>query len=99
MARLADFGYSTKAGPDTLVKLPNSVHWTAPERTHRPVTTLAAKKMDVFSFALLCLWTLAGKDPSNDTWLRNRPLYGSAGLGIPSSSRDFYHREESVGLS
>lgn len=66
-----DFGSSTPPTPDALIYLPSSAPWTAPERTHRAVPTQLAKRMDVFSFGLLCLWVLIGHQHSDDSWLRD----------------------------
>ena len=59
--KLADFGYAGWAigNPDkVLVHPPRSWPWNAPEYHHRGFTVSAVKKMDVYSFGLLCLWLL-----------------------------------------
>ena len=59
MARVTDFGYSTLFATDTdLVTMPKSDLWTAPEHHRRQVRPTQARKMDVFSFGMLCLWLL-----------------------------------------
>ena len=60
-AKLGDFGYAGWATGNTenaLVHPPRSWPWNASEYHHRGFTIPAAKKMDVFSFGLLCLWVL-----------------------------------------
>ena len=54
-----DFGYSTLfATEDDLIQIPYSGIWTAPERHHRGILPIQAKKMDGYSFGVLCLWLL-----------------------------------------
>jgi hypothetical protein len=38
--------------------LPRSDPWNAPEYNHRKFSNAAAKKMDTYSFAMLCVWLL-----------------------------------------
>lgn len=58
-ARVADFGYSTWfAGEQDTFVMPKSWPWNAPEHSHRHFTPADAKRIDVFSFGMLCLWTL-----------------------------------------
>ena len=40
------------------VFLPKSIPWAAPEHHHRSFTFYDAKKCDVYSFGLVCLWIL-----------------------------------------
>jgi serine/threonine protein kinase len=62
--RVADFGFSTHFHTeDDLVYVPESVPWTAPERTHRAFTPASARKMDIYSFGMLCMWVLFGCSP------------------------------------
>lgn len=66
-AKLADFGYAGWAIGNTeniLVHPPRSRPWDAPEYHHRGFTAPAARKLDVYSFGLLCLWLLFFDKPS-----------------------------------
>jgi serine/threonine protein kinase len=57
--KMTDFGYSCYGSADEdFVKLPRSQPWEAPEYHPRWFTLAAAKKMDMYSFGLLCLWLL-----------------------------------------
>ena len=38
--------------------MPKSWPWTAPERHHREILPIQARKMDAYSFGMLCLWLL-----------------------------------------
>jgi serine/threonine protein kinase len=59
VARVADFGYSTRfCDPNDVVSMPKSMPWNAPEHHHRGFSILRAKKMDVYSFGALCFWLL-----------------------------------------
>ena len=64
-AKVTDFGYSVMfRHPDSLIRMPKTPFWVAPEWRRRYSTDFAgAKKMDAYSFGLLCLWLLlyAGK--------------------------------------
>ena len=69
-ARMTDFGYSTRyAGDNDLMSIPISTPWNAPEHTRlqKMWTPFEAKKLDLFSFGLLCLWILFEKDISELT--------------------------------
>ncbi|KAL9100712.1 MAG: hypothetical protein Q9163_003938, partial [Psora crenata] len=69
-ARLIDFGYSTRYARDTdLHTMAATKPWNAPEhnRYHKLWTRFEAKKMDYFSFGMLCLWVLFEKDLSAST--------------------------------
>ena len=59
-AKVADFGYSTcYAGPDDLISMPRSWPWNAPDCFRRGgARPIEAKKMDVYSVGMLCLWLL-----------------------------------------
>jgi serine/threonine protein kinase len=58
--RVTDFGYSTLAsGEEGRVFVPKSRPWNAPEHHYGELTTAEAKKMDVYSFGMLCLWCLS----------------------------------------
>jgi serine/threonine protein kinase len=57
--KVADFGYSTlAAGESGKVLLPKSRPWNAPEHHFGEFDVFEAKKTDVYSFGLLCLWVL-----------------------------------------
>jgi serine/threonine protein kinase len=59
--KVTDFGYSTLAtDKEGTVFLPMSRPWTAPEHHFRGFEPSAAKKTDVYSFGMLCLWVLLG---------------------------------------
>ncbi|KAI9775066.1 MAG: hypothetical protein M1839_001458 [Geoglossum umbratile] len=61
--KVSDFGYSTLvAKEDDLIQLPISKPWNAPEVHHRgnKYHLTEAKKMDSYSFGILCLWILFG---------------------------------------
>jgi len=68
--KVADFGYSTLAvGEAGNVFLPKSRPWNAPEHHFGEFKVPEAKKTDVYSFGLLCLWVLFGtvRIPQNTT--------------------------------
>ena len=57
--KVADFGYSTlTVGESGKVLLPKSEPWNAPEHRFWGFEVREAKKMDVYSFGMLCLWLL-----------------------------------------
>ncbi len=59
VAKVTDFGYSTLFSTDTHpITMPESGIWTAPERHHREILPREARKMDAYSFGMLCLWLL-----------------------------------------
>lgn len=59
--KIADFGYSTfVAGEVGTVILPKSRPWNAPEHSFGEFKVPEAKKTDVYSFGMLCLWVLFG---------------------------------------
>ena len=59
IAKVADFGFaSCLQGENDLLSLPVSEPWDAPEYSDHHFRPRAAKKMDVYSFALLCTWLL-----------------------------------------
>jgi serine/threonine protein kinase len=62
-AKVADLGFSSLSVTDadtTIIRMPGTPPWHAPEWHHRFSTTemTAAKKMDVYSYGLLCAWIL-----------------------------------------
>ena len=59
MAKVTDFGYSTLFSTDNHpIIMPESGIWTAPEWHHREILPRQARKMDAYSFGMLCLWLL-----------------------------------------
>ena len=59
--KVSDFGYSTLAvGEAGKVLLPKSRPWNAPENLLGEFEVPEAKKADVYSFGILCLWVLLG---------------------------------------
>lgn len=59
VAQVTDFGYSTLCAGQGLIDMPYSKGWTAPEWGQRGGFEFSdAKKMDAFSFGVLCLWFL-----------------------------------------
>ncbi|KAF8538086.1 hypothetical protein BDD12DRAFT_911052 [Trichophaea hybrida] len=59
--KVSDFGYSTlAAGEEGRVFLPKSRPWNAPEHHFGEFKVCQAKKADVYSFGMLCLWILFG---------------------------------------
>ena len=59
MAKVIDFGYSTLFATDSdPIIVPYSPPWTAPEQHHRQILPAQARKMDAYSFGMLCLWLL-----------------------------------------
>ena len=64
--KVADFGYSTlTVGESGKVLLPKSRPWNAPEHHFGEFGVQEAKKTDVYSFGMLCLWILFGSRLSN----------------------------------
>ena len=60
-AKLADFGYAGWAinnKKDVLIKPPRSRPWDPPEYHHRGFTVLGARKLDIYSLGMVCLWVL-----------------------------------------
>ena len=61
IAKVADFGFSTHfQGEQDLVKMSKSVPWNAPEHHYRHFNPSAAKRIDIYSFGLLCFWVVFG---------------------------------------
>ena len=61
--KVIDFGYSsTWATPEDFIRVPTTRPWTAPEWHLRGFRVGAARKMDVYSYGLLCLWLLLHND-------------------------------------
>ena len=67
-AKLAGFsyaGWATNNKKDTLTKPPQSWLWDPPEYHHRGFNVLGARKLDMCSFGMLCLWLLLFDRPSS----------------------------------
>ena len=61
IVKVTDFGYSTlTVGGSGMVLLPKSSPWNAPEHHFGEFEAYAAKKTDVYSFGVLCLWVMFG---------------------------------------
>lgn len=59
IAKVIDFGYSTLFSSDEdPVFIPYSGVWTASEYHHRGISPEQARKMNVYSFRMLCSWLL-----------------------------------------
>lgn len=66
-AKVIDFGYSTRfVSEDDSIAMPRSEPWCAPEHTSA-ATPAQARKMDMFSYAMLCFWLLFEKSLSGIT--------------------------------
>lgn len=58
-ARVTDFGYSTRfANEDDSFRMPKTSPWNAPEHHSNWFKPAQARKMDLFSFGMLCLWLM-----------------------------------------
>ncbi|KAH8589486.1 kinase-like domain-containing protein [Bisporella sp. PMI_857] len=58
-AKVTNFGYSTKfENEDEFFHVLKSSPWSAPEHVRDKFTPAQTQKMDVFSFAMLCLWVV-----------------------------------------
>ena len=58
---LTDFGYTGRAklgDLDTVIKIPKSTPWNAPEHHHRGFSVQQAQATDLYSLGLLFLWLL-----------------------------------------
>ena len=65
VAKVADFGFSTCfRGDHDLISMPKSIPWNAPEYHYRSFEPPAAKRMDIYSFGMLCLWLIFGVSSS-----------------------------------
>ena len=99
VARVADFGYSCLGSKDTdLVKLPDPGVWAAPEWHDRPFQVTNAKKADVYSFGLLCLFILFNDIVSNATEKSTERVDMETLIGLqqdpPESSRSELERSK-----
>ena len=76
--KVTDFGYSTlTVGESGKVILPKSRPWNAPEHHFGEFNAQEAKKTDVYSFGMLCLWLLFGNHLSD---IPQTTADGAAGL-------------------
>ena len=74
--KMADFGYSTLAvGESGTVILPKSSPWNAPEHHFGEFKAHEAKKTDVYSFGMLCLWVIVGPISLERLGDEERPEY------------------------
>ena len=65
VAKVTDFGYSSLfKNENASVRLPKSKYWTAPEWHEREFLPVQARRMDAYSFGMLCLWLLFYKNNS-----------------------------------
>lgn len=77
-AKVADFGYSAVVIDEQTIGLPTTWPWNAPECEEQWwFTFLQARKTDLFSFGLLCLWILF-KDSSPEDGI-DRELASDSG--------------------
>lgn len=57
-AKISDLGYVAIGSDNDLTRLPRSRPWTDPDWNRREITIQNAKKMDVYSFGMICGWIL-----------------------------------------
>lgn len=63
VAKVSDLGYSVHLDcDDTLIKMPLSKPWHAPEWHHRVYRFPEIVKMDLYSYGMVCLWLLFGQE-------------------------------------
>ena len=86
--KVADFGYSTHTmGESGKVLLPKSRPWNAPEHHFGEFKVQEAKKTDVYSFGMLCLWILFGNRLSNFQQTTADGVTGLISFDIPFFGR------------
>lgn len=75
--KLCDFGFSTLFASEQIspVDLPISTPWHAPglDDTQFGLSVLEAKRADIYSVGLVCLWLVFGKGvakPADNLWAR-----------------------------
>ncbi|KAL9037051.1 MAG: hypothetical protein Q9214_005866, partial [Letrouitia sp. 1 TL-2023] len=73
VAKVSDFGFSSLATTDEYITVPRTRPWNGPEWHHRGFPINEVKKMDVYSFGMLCLWLLF-KDALSETSRRQIPV-------------------------
>ena len=82
--KVADFGYSTlTAGESGKMILPKSRPWNAPEHHFGLFEAHEAKKADVYSFGMLCLWVLFGNRLSDFQQTTADGVAGSISFDAP----------------
>lgn len=96
--KMTDFGYSCYGSTDEdLVKLPRSQPWEAPEHHPRWFTLAAAKKTDIYSFGLLCLWLLfPGENLTTQLGEINLDLAFGGEKGQPQAQLETLKHEGSI---
>jgi serine/threonine protein kinase len=83
VAKVKDFGYSSiMVNEGHSVLMPKTVPWNAPEHHHRGFSPQDAKRMDIYSFGLLCLWILF------EPGIRNQVRAAKENAGLAQSSVD-----------
>ena len=83
--KVADFGYSTfTMGKSGKVLLPKSRPWNAPEHHFGEFEAHEAKKTDVYSFGMLCLWVLFGNRLSDFPQTTADGVTGLISFDVPS---------------
>lgn len=75
-AKVCDFGYSTLGDCASLVRLPCTQPWTAPEYHRGGFEMSNAKKLDCYSLGLVCFWVLFNHGESE----RSDPQLGVGGV-------------------
>ena len=58
LAKVSDLGYAGLGSDSELIRLPKSRPWVDPNWNRRECTIQTAKKMDMYSFGMVCLWVL-----------------------------------------
>ena len=82
--KVADFGYSTlTVGESGKVLLPKSRPWNAPEHHFDGFQAHEAKKADVYSFGMLCLWVLFGSCLSDFPQTADDGVTGLISFDVP----------------
>lgn len=70
IAKIADFGFATCfQSHNDLISMPKSEPWNAPEHHGRHVKVEQGKRMDVYSFGILCFWLVFKAGSSVDLLL------------------------------
>lgn len=66
VAKVADFGYSKTIKGSSGIVMGRTWPWEAPEwKEGHKYTPFDAKKMDAYSFSMLCLWLILSISPGN----------------------------------
>ncbi|KAL2038550.1 hypothetical protein N7G274_008597 [Stereocaulon virgatum] len=94
-AKVTDFGYSSQyADDENTIGMPISWPWNAPEHTrlNQRWTPSEARKMDYFSFGMLCLWVLFEKSLSGATTLLENTGFESSSMPLR------FDREQSIAV-